>query len=519
MAAAALACAPLAGCGGSDEPAAEAARAPAAGGGASAECPAMPAPGDSPARQVRGMWITTVGGADWPAGDRSRDEQQERFRRLLDTARAMNFNTVYVQIRPNADAFYASPYEPWSQWITGTQGKDPGWDVLGFMVKEAHERGLEFHAWFNPYRVSRDTDRSKLAASSPARRHPDWVHAYGGGLWYDPGLPQVRDLVTRSVLDVVNRYDIDGVHFDDYFYPYPEDGKDYPDKAAYAAYGKGKSRAAWRRANVDGLVRGLSADIHRAKPWVRFGISPFGVWRNADTDPAGSATRALQSYDDQYADTRRWVREGWLDYVTPQLYWPIGDDRADYRTLVAWWANLVKGTRVQLTIGQAAYRVGEGGPWRDKAELSRHLALNARYPQVRGDVFFSAADVAANRRGFAERLRADHYPRPALLPPAGDGPAPAGTRHVTAEPDASGVRVRWQAVPNAASYAVYRVDGTGPACAPVRADRLLAEVRGGGVVDTGAKPGRTYTYYVTALDRLHHESAPARGVTATTRDG
>ncbi|POM22514.1 hypothetical protein BTM25_54640 [Actinomadura rubteroloni] len=518
-AAAAVLLAGAGGCGfGGGEGAAEAARVPAAG--ASAECPAVPAPGDGPARQVRAMWITTVGGADWPAGARTVKAQQDRYRKLLDTARAMRFNTVFVQIRPDGDAFYPSPYEPWSQWITGTAGKDPGWDVLGFMVKEAHARDLEFHAWFNPYRVANDPDRSKLAPSSPARAHPDWVHAYGDGLWYDPGLPQVRDLATRAVMDVVAKYDIDGVHFDDYFYPYPEDGKDYPDQAAYKAYGHGTGKAAWRRQNVDALVRDLDARIHRAKPWLRFGISPFGVWRNASTDPGGSRTSALQSYDDQYADTRRWVKEGWLDYVTPQLYWPIGDPRADYRTLVEWWADLVRGTDVQLTIGQAAYRVGEGGAWRRAGELSRHLALNARYPQVRGDVFFSAADVAANRAGFAAKLRADHYGRPALLPPAPGGAAPPGVRAVTAVPaEGPGVRVQWRTQESAASYAVYRVDGTGPACAPVRPDRLLASVRGGGVLDATAAPGRTYTYYVTALDRGHHESAPARAATATAAHG
>ncbi len=488
---------------------------------AKAECPDIPAPRDSKARQLRGMWIATVAGIDWPKDTgRPTERQKADFVALLDTAKAMNMNAVFVQIRPNSDAFYPSPYEPWSQWITGTQGKDPGYDVLAFMLKEAHERNLEFHAWFNPYRVSRQDDLEKLAPNSPARQHPDWVRKYGTGLWYDPGLPQVRDLTTRAVLDVVGKYDIDAVHFDDYFYPYPETG-DFPDAATYKTHGGGLSKADWRRRNVNTLVESLSDQIHKTKPWVRFGISPFGVWRNKSTDPAGSPTRALQSYDDIYADTRKWIREGWLDYVTPQLYWPLGDERADYAALVDWWAQQVDDTDVQLTIGQAAYRVGQDATWKKPAELSRHLTLNARYPKVRGDVFFSASDIVSDRRGFADRLRRDHYGTPAIPPPARDGAGttPPPVQDVDARADGKGVRVQWRPSQGAASYAVYRVDGERPGCAPVDPSRLVADVRGGGIIDPSAKPGRSYTYYVTALDRLHHESRPARGATVTAPGG
>jgi uncharacterized lipoprotein YddW (UPF0748 family) len=492
------------------------------------ECPSVKAPDGSSGRQLRGMWIATVTGLDWPSGPgRPAARQQADFRRLLDAAKALRLNAVFVQIRPTADAFYPSPYEPWSQWITGRPGKRPGYDVLGFMLKEAHARGLEFHAWFNPYRVSRQKNLKKLPPANPARRHPRWVRRYGEGLWYDPGLPQVRDLVSKIVLDVVRKYDIDGVHFDDYFYPYPESG-DFPDKATYRAYGKGAGgRAAWRRGNVNTLVRQVSAEIHRAKPWVRFGISPFGVWRNAATDRAGSATRALQSYDDIYADSRQWVRRGWLDYVVPQLYWPIGDRRADYRTLTAWWARQVRGTGVQLAIGHGAYRVGEPGPWKRPAELSRQLAVNGRYPEVRGDVFFSAHDLVGNRRGFAARLAADHYSRPALVPAAprravGRPPAPPAEVTATAAKESGGrggpVTLRWR-TSGAARYAVYRVEGKRPDCAPVDPRALLTTAAGGAVTDPGVRPGGTYTYYVTALDRASRESAPARGSTITAPRG
>jgi hypothetical protein len=323
-------------------------------------------------------------------------------------------------------------------------------------------------------------------------------------------------------MDVVTKYDIDAVHFDDYFYPYPEGG-DFPDDAAYKAHGGGMKRADWRRKNVDTLVESLSRKIHDAKPWVRFGISPFGVWRNKTSDPDGSPTRALQSYDDIYADTRTWIKKGWLDYVTPQLYWPIGDSRADYAKLVAWWADQVKGTGVQLTIGQGAYRVGADAAWKDPAELSRHLTVNAEHPEVRGDVYFSASDIAADRRGFASRLRDDHYGSPAIPPPAGGdrdaGTAPPPVHGTAAVPAGKGVKVTWRPVEGAASYAVYRADGTTPGCAPVDPKRLIADVRGGGILDPAAEPGRAYTYYVTALDRLHRESAPGRGATVTAPKG
>jgi uncharacterized lipoprotein YddW (UPF0748 family) len=484
-----------------------------------AECRDVKAPGDSRGRQLRGMWIATVSDLDWPGDPADSTERKKAdYRRLLDRARALGLNAVFVQVRPAADAFYDSPYEPWSQWITGKQGRDPGFDVLDFFVKEAHERDLEFHAWFNPYRVSLDTDRGKLASDSPARKNPSWVREYDGQLWYDPGIPQVRELATRVVLDVVGKYDIDAVHFDDYFYPYPSGG-DFPDSATYAEYGGGRGKGDWRRANVDALVKDLHEKIHKAKPHVRFGISPFGVWRNRTSDPAGSATSALQSYDDVYADTRKWVKEGWVDYITPQLYWNIGNSAADYRTLVDWWSRQVKGTDVQLTIGQASYRVGESGF--GAAELSRHLDLNAEYPEVRGDVYFSAKDLVGDKGGATGRLRKDHYTAAAIPPPVDGGRAPAPAGSVSATATGKGVRVAWHLSPSqrATSYAVYRVEGKAAACAPVDPRRLLTTVRGAGIVDPTAKPGKTYTYYVTALDRLHHESAPARGATVTAEDG
>ncbi|MFB7197554.1 glycoside hydrolase family 10 protein [Streptomyces sp. NPDC056240] len=367
-------------------------------------------------RQLRGMWIATVANTDWPsAPDLSPEQQRQELCDLLDVAVERRLNAVMFQVRPTADALWPSPYEPWSQYLTGVQGRDPGWDPLGTAVHEAHRRGLELHAWFNPYRVSLTTDVTALTPTHPARLHPEWIVSFGGKLYYNPGLPEVRRFVQDAMLDAVRRYPIDAVHWDDYFYPYPVAGQTFQDDDAYARYGTGfPDRDAWRRNNTDLLVREMAERIKRIRPRTRFGISPFGVWRNAGTDPLGSATTAgVQTYDDLHADTRKWVQEEWIDYIVPQVYWNIGFSAADYGVLVPWWSNIVSGTSVQLYVGEALYKVGVAGQpaaWQDQAELSRHLDFDTHYPQVRGNVYFSATQVAADPLGAMSRVVADHYP-------------------------------------------------------------------------------------------------------------
>ncbi|MFF9626001.1 glycoside hydrolase family 10 protein [Streptomyces griseosporeus] len=384
------------------------------------------APGRAQARaqaaEMRGMWIATVANRDWPsAPGLTAAEQRAELIALLDLAVRRRLNTVFLQVRPTADALWPSPYEPWSAWLTGTQGKNPGWDPLGTALKEAHARGLQLHAWFNPYRVANHTDPARLVPAHPARRHPDWVVPYGGKLYYNPGLPEVRAFVQDAILDAVRKYAVDAVHFDDYFYPYPVPGQTFDDDAAYDRHGGGfPSRGAWRRDNIDRLVRETAARIAQVRPGTRFGISPFGVWRNAAVDPLGSDTRAgVQTYDDLYADTRKWVRGGWIDYLVPQLYWNIGFADADYAKLLPWWAEVARGSRTRLYLGEALYKAGDPAQpaaWQDPAELSRHLTLAKKYPQVRGHVFFSAREVAADRVGAMARVVADHYGQPAPPP-------------------------------------------------------------------------------------------------------
>jgi len=490
------------------------------------ECPD---PGDiMPKRQFRGVWIATVSNLDWPSQPGLPSEAQKaQLRALLDAAQGMGMNAVVLQVRPATDAFYPSRYAPWSQYLTGMQGQDPGYDPLAFAIEEAHNRNLELHAWFNPYRVSLQSDITKLAPNNPARQHPDWVHTYGGQLWFDPGLPQVRQLIEASILEVVERYDVDAVHFDDYFYPYPSGNEEFPDEATYRQYGQGfSSKADWRRHNVNLLVQELSGLIKRSKPWVKFGISPFGIWRNKSTDPLGSDTSGFQSYDGTYADTRLWVKSNWLDYIAPQIYWSFHFRPAAYEALVPWWSQVVDGTNVHLYIGQAAYKIGtstQSPEWSDPDEMPNHLWFNLQYPEVKGDIYFRISNLLANPLGFRDRLEQELYRHPALVPvmPWLGGSAPHPVALTRAQRYPQGVELEWQAIPhdnNATYYAIYRFDSkvrSHDTCTFNDPRQLIATVRRvvgskpQTYLDASAGQGQGYAYYVTALDRLHHESWPS----------
>jgi uncharacterized lipoprotein YddW (UPF0748 family) len=322
-----------------------------------------------------------------------------------------------VQIRPMADAFYPSRYAPWSQYLTGIQGKDPHYDPLAFMLAESHRRNLAFHAWFNPYRVSTQDDVSKLAVDNPARLHPDWLVHYGGKLYYNPGIPAVHAYLINCVLEVVRNYAIEAVHLDDYFYPYPVAGQDFPDEDTYLRYGTARfsNKASWRRSVINKLVEGISRGIKQVKPEVQFGISPFGVWRNKVLDPTGSNTRAgITDYDILYADTRTWIKRHWIDYIAPQIYWNIGFAPAPYEALVDWWSREVEGSHVQLYIGQkAAYKVAQEhqnpAAWSGANELLHQLELNKRYPQIQGSIFFSLRGLVKNPLVTSNRLVNQFY--------------------------------------------------------------------------------------------------------------
>jgi uncharacterized lipoprotein YddW (UPF0748 family) len=474
----------------------------------------------TPLRQFRASWISSVVNIDWPSKTGlSAAQQQAELIGWLDDAVRQHHNAVILQVRPTADAFWPSKVEPWSQYLTGTQGGDPGYDPLAFAVTEAHKRNLELHAWFNPYRLSMGTDLNALIPTHPARLHPDWVVSYGGKLYYNPGIPAARKLVEDAIMDAVSRYDIDGVHFDDYFYPYPVAGQTFDDAATYAQYGAGFSNLQdWRRNNIDLLIHELSQKMHAIKPWIKFGISPFAVWRNKATDPEGTDTTAgVQTYDDLAADTRKWVREEWIDYIVPQVYWAGGFAPADYNKIVPWWADQVRGTHVHLYIGEATYKVGtstQSPDWSDPAELSDHLAFDSAIPEVKGNIYFSAKDVRADRLGATTLLNNNWYTKPALIPamPALDSRPPLPVHATRAKRTASGVQLTWSRTStDTTSYAVYRREFLGSDhCPDNDARNLLTTLRSTGAtqsyVDPTATPGKTYLYTVTALDRLSNQS-------------
>ncbi|WP_030435430.1 glycoside hydrolase family 10 protein [Actinoplanes subtropicus] len=473
-------------------------------------------------RQLRGMWLTTVLNIDFPSRPGLPEAQvKAEYEKWLDLAVAQHHNAIFVHVRPSGDAFWPSAYAPWSEWLTGKRdGRSPGWDPMAFMVSEAHARDLEFHAWFNPYRGSQPApdgpgaDFTKLAPNHPLLAHRDWAIAYPTGktarLYFDPGNPDARKFVEDSMLEAVQKYDIDGVHFDDFFYPYPQNGQDFPDDASYARYGHGEARAQWRRDNVDTLVREMDQRIKQLKPWVKFGISPFGIWRNKATDPAGSDSRGLEAYDDIYADTRKWVQQGWLDYIVPQLYWNIGFAKADYAKVLPWWVSLVQGTNVQLYIGQADYRVGEKGAWSEPAEIDRHLTMDQKYG-VQGEVHFSAASVRADRLGSVTLYDKDHYAAPALVPVMKQLPAnPPGAPTLT-RARAAGASRQFDFTPGPGarpvSWALYRVAGT--------TAKLVATGRAGSqVADPTPPTGTAAVYCLGGLDRSGNQGPLGPPLTA-----
>ncbi|MBB6216115.1 uncharacterized lipoprotein YddW (UPF0748 family)/N-acetylmuramoyl-L-alanine amidase [Anaerosolibacter carboniphilus] len=356
--------------------------------------------------ELRGVWVATVINIDYPSQATIEPELlKDEAVKILDHAVDTGLNAVFLQVRPTSDAIYKSQLFPWSKYLTGTQGLVPkdDFDPLKFWIEEAHKRGIELHAWINPYRVTKKTaadpkhDVASLDPSNPARLHPDWIVKHtDGNLYYDPGLPEVRKLVIDGILEIINNYEVDGIHFDDYFYP----GKDFNDKASYEKYGTAYGNISdWRRENVNILIRDLSKAILETSKNIRFGISPVGIWANKKTNPLGSDTQGMQAYYDQFADSRKWVKEGLIDYIAPQIYWNIGFTAADYSKLLSWWKDTVYGTGVDLYIGQAAYRAGNtdpASPWYGVAEIEKQLKLNADYPEVKGSIFFSQKSLRDN---------------------------------------------------------------------------------------------------------------------------
>ena len=370
----------------------------------------------------RGAWIATVANIDWPSeaaiGDSATQQHEMTF--LLDSLHSLGLNAIIFQVRPTADALYRSSFEPSSHWLTGTQGSSLTWDPLEWTIEEAHKRQMEVHVWLNPYRVNlAKTDTSVICEDHIWKKHREWFWEYNKQWYFDPGLDVTREWICTIVQDIISRYDIQAIHMDDYFYPYPVGKKQLPDAETFARYPRGFTDIReWRRNNVNMAIQEISATIRECKDSVEFGISPFGVWRNANVDSTGSATTAgITNYDDLYADIRLWIKNGWIDYVLPQLYWEIGKKAADYEVLAHWWANEVRGTNCKLYIGMAPYRL-EGAkkdtPWGQGNEIGRQMTLNRTIPEITGECFYSTRPLLRNPRGVCDTIRAIYRPVPSL---------------------------------------------------------------------------------------------------------
>lgn len=377
---------------------------------------------------MRGVWIASVLNIDFPSTIDDEEAQKAEFREILDNTESWGLDTVFVQVRPMGDAMYPSELNPWSSFLTGAQGRDPGWDPLKYMISEAHDRGISFHAWLNPYRVLHPGSGltvADFADGNIAKEHPEWLITHESYVYLDPAREEVKQHVTETVKEIVNNYDVDGIHFDDYFYP-----ADYP-------LPDGAERDGFldmeRRTNINDMLRRVKNVCMDADHPVVFGVSPFGVWKNSSSDPAGSDTTANESYYSMAADSVRWIKEGLVDYIAPQLYWPIGHDRADYDTLAHWWAEQVEGTDVSLVIGQGIYQDEVAD------EIKTELEMNAEIPQITGSIFFSYSDLA-DRQDVADAVRTFYEENPSAGEPLGASQTNQSAEDVlqTEEQDESG---------------------------------------------------------------------------------
>lgn len=470
-----------------------------------------------PKREFRAVWVATVNNIDWPSRPGlSTDQQKKEAIEILNLQEKNHMNAIIMQVRPTSDAFYQSELEPWSRYLTGTPGKAPSpyYDPMQFWIQECHKRNMEFHAWLNPFRVAQHADEP-LAADHIAFKHPDWIVNYGGKLYFDPGIPEARDFVVKVVDDIVSRYDVDAIHFDDYFYPYPLKD-DFPDENSFARYNRGYSpdqKAAWRRENVDLLIQQLSESIKKIKPWVKFGISPFGVWRNKAEDPEGSETTAgTTNYDQLNADILKWLKNGWIDYCLPQLYWQIGHPAVDFLTLAKWWA--AHSYSRAIYVGHALYKLDDKSTvpeWRDPNELVRQIEITRQIPNIEGSAFYSSVHFKRNLYGFEESLQKTLYKYPAIVPtmPWIDNKPPAALKRLKKRHH----KLKWKTVrtknemDKPVSFVVYmnpvgqKFDANNPEnIFTITRDKVIR------FKPNSRKLRRKYEFRISALDRLYNES-------------
>ncbi|MGG2108321.1 family 10 glycosylhydrolase [Lysinibacillus pakistanensis] len=479
-----------------------------------------------PKREMRAVWISTVQNIDMKAG-MTKEQYTTWTRQTLDKLKANKMNTVIYQVRPTNDAMYASDLAPWSSYITGKkQGTNPSYDPLTIMVEEAHKRGMELHAWMNPYRVTMPGQKlTDLAADNVARTNPNWVVKYGKQYYLNPGLPEVQNYLVDIVKELVANYDIDAIHMDDYFYPYKIANEAFPDQAAYKKYGASfKKVEDWRRDNVNQLVEKIYTAIKDTKPYVQYGISPFGVWRNKSLDKTGSDTRAgVNNYDDLFADVRTWIQNGTIDYITPQIYWSRTLAVAKYGTLLDWWSHEVQTYAqthpVQLYIGLADYKVGNDsdGAWKNKMELPNQIMAN-RSEQVaaKGQMHFSLRSIQNNKLGYATIVNQQLYNYTALTPdtPWLDDTVPNEPTfvQVTKEADGRKIKIIDENKTQPRKYVIYRFAGNGEGSYNDPQNIVDVIYNKNGItefVDKTALAKRSYTYGITAVSATGVESKEA----------
>lgn len=463
-------------------------------------------------REFRGAWIQCVNGQ---FQGMTTDVMQKTLAYQLDELRKDGANAIIFQVRPECDALYESKFEPWSRFLTGMQGRAPYpyWDPLKWMIDECHRRGMELHAWINPYRA-KTKGTTELSPNHVAIKHPERVFRYDGQYIMNPGMAENREYICNVVADIVRRYDVDGLHIDDYFYPYPVAGETIPDENLFRRNSNGIGNVGdWRRYNVNLFMKQMHDTIMSIKPWVKFGVSPFGIYRNKTVDPNGSATRGLQNYDDLYADVLLWVNNGWVDYCVPQLYWQIGHPTADYETLIGWWNR--NASARPLYIGEDVERTVKYPDTKnpDSHQMAAKMALHLRLPNVKGTVLWYAKAAVDNVGNYGTMLRNVYWKTPALQPlmPFIDNKAPKKVRKLKPVWTSDGYMLFWTASKGkgwkdeAARYVVYcfdkkeKIDISNPS--------KIVAVTSDTYYKLPYNDGKTsYVYVVTALDRLHNES-------------
>ena len=411
-----------------------------------------------PRKEIRAVWLCTVRDIDWPRNKTNPEVQKQEFIEYLDLFKQHNINTVIMQVRPCADAFYNSSLEPWSQYLTGTQGQNPGWDVMDFMIEETHKRGMEFHAWMNPYRICEDYTKFNPAANAISNQHPEWVMQYGK-LWIlNPGLPEVRQHLCNVVADLLDKYDVDGIHFDDYFYPYP-DGSTLPDMEDYKKYGVPAgftSIANWRRDNVNKAIEMVHNTILAHKPGAVFSVSPFCVWRNASQDPRGSQTNTISNYDNLYADILKWCEENWIDLVVPQLYYTTQNQNANFLKLVQWWPDNVGTCPLAIGLELDLYSPNHSQAiYQTTTEIEQEFFYARRQQKVQGFFLFCAKVFKENKINLLGKI-AQMFPEPSVIPFFGRTTVAAPT--ALSQLKADGKKLSWENKGNGMRYVVYRIE-------------------------------------------------------------